>query len=196
MRFWLVIVTAMTVFLGCITSCSKRNRAIATDMGKYLTHRTVRIPLTSWSEDRCEPARISYERPLEAEVICSRKSVVVRFHRLPPPVGVLDDVTYGIQVTMSRCKYPRADTNDEQRNNILFHRTDGVEKWMRTRHDILARMEEDDYSYYRRDARCGQDEELTCSGHLWRRVTENTAQFATADDQAVKRIMASAKCRP
>lgn len=116
--------------------------------------------------------------------------VSVSLHPDPPPLFRLADTSYLILIHAERRQA------QEIAEEFVLHRTSSsrFQKWSASPHPVISVLEEGDYSYYRYDVLCGGREVLSMNAEVNRRI-EGSVEVWAQDDQIVRRILGSAKCR-
>jgi len=176
-----------------VSSCTKDNGIVLLKgVADAVSDRVVRTDTSTWVAFTCTPGAISFEAPKNARIGCTSESgVTIGMHEIRPPLGIVDDITYGLYFTMQRT--PTRNSADAERMQRRSHSATTAD-WMSAHHAVLAKIVDGEYVYYRYDPQCQSGGDIRIAARLWTRVTKNSLALLTDDDRIIRRIISSVHC--
>lgn len=164
-------------------------------VAEAVSDRVVRTSTSLWTTFTCQPAGISFSGPKSARVECSRDSgVIIGMHEVRPAAGVLDDVTYGLYITMER-QVSGVSLEDEPAESGDGE-VESATEWMTSAHSKLEKLTRGSYIYYRVDLPCSSGRHIRVAARLRTGVSNNSPNFVAEDDHTTRRVMTSVRCLP
>src|SRR5471030_346861 len=131
---------ACFVMIAVIVShCTKDDGIVLPKrVAQAISDRVVRTDTSSWMVFTCTPGAVTFEVPKNAKIGCTGESgVTIGMHEIQPPLAVIDDITYGLYITLQRRAPSNSADEEKQPNGSTSVRT---ADWMTSRHTNLEKI--------------------------------------------------------
>jgi hypothetical protein len=168
---------------------SKRDVRAALPLSETLR----RSGTNAWRTKPFTQAGVSADVPADpCWVDGSKWGLYIHLHAVPPPPGVLDDQYCMLRIRLERMTRAQYEERQEFLRGV---RTDPeYRKWVAERHDVISKLDEGEYTYYRYDVECSNGDIVRTRTEVHNVFEDGVSIYAEEDDAMVRRVLESVRC--